>query len=43
MEEYIYYVWLGLVPGLPAGTKLSLMHLFGGPRGLYEACDGDII
>ncbi|MCR4804761.1 MAG: DNA-processing protein DprA [Clostridia bacterium] len=43
MEEYIYYVWLSLVAGISSDVKLSLMRLFGGPRALFEAPEGDII
>ena len=37
MEEWIYHVWLSLLPGLSADRKLEWMRLFGGAKGVYEA------
>lgn len=37
MKDLIYDVWLSTLPGFSAGTKLKMMDVFGGCRGVFEA------
>ncbi|MBR5641204.1 MAG: DNA-processing protein DprA [Firmicutes bacterium] len=42
MEDLIYTIWLGILPGIPAEYKWDLIRACGSPESVYEASADDL-
>ena len=42
MDDKIYTVWLGILPGMPAEWKWELIRAFGSAKGVFEASADDL-